>query len=401
MTLFRYGPQVCGSLDAGARREWLLTDGRGGYAMGTASGLRTRRYHGLLVVASGVPARRHVALVSLDPIVVLESGAQVRLATHEWASAVVAPQGHELLASFEVADGLPTWRWRIGDVVLERTVAMRHGEPGVAVVHTLVAGGPVRLVVEPLCTWRDGHGERAAGDLPVEHTGDGFVVAGAYRVRGPAFAPDGEWYRQVWHREEAARGLNASEDLFRPGQFAAHLRAGQRLEISAWAGDREALAADAPPAADVVTAARRRHQELAAPGGDMLTRALRLAADAFIMTTATGPDVVAGYPWFGAWSRDTMIAYPGLFLATGRVDQGRELLRGYARTLSAGMLANTADTGRVEHNTADATLWFLHAVDRHVHHTGDTDLAAELVDALDQVVRHHRAGTRYGIRVDP
>jgi predicted glycogen debranching enzyme len=117
--------------------------------------------------------------------------------------------------------------------------------------------------------------------------------------------------------------------------------------------------------------------------------------------TANGVDVVAGYPWFGAWSRDTMIAYEGLFLATGRADEGRELLRGYAATLSDGMLANTADTGQVEYNTADATLWFLHAIDRHVTATGDSDLSAELVKPLDEVLRHHLDGTRYGIRVDP
>src|SRR5262249_22193018 len=106
-------------------------------------------------------------------------------------------------------------------------------------------------------------------------------------------------------------------------------------------------------------------------------------------------------PWFGAWSRDTMIAYDGLFLATGRFDEGRALLRAYAATLSEGMLANTSDSGSVEYNTADATLWLLHAIGRHVNDTGDTDLAAELLDALDGVVSAHLAGTRYGIRVDP
>ena len=138
-----------------------------------------------------------------------------------------------------------------------------------------------------------------------------------------------------------------------------------------------------------------------APPTDPAEAALRLAADAFVVRTPRGPDVVAGYPWFGAWSRDTMISYEGLFLRTGRADEGRELLRSYAATLSEGMLANTADTGRVEHNTADATLWFLHAIDRHVAATGDADLAAELIDGLDDVIARHRAGTRYGIRVDP
>ncbi|WP_281357565.1 amylo-alpha-1,6-glucosidase, partial [Micromonospora maritima] len=153
----------------------------------------------------------------------------------------------------------------------------------------------------------------------------------------------------------------------------------------------------------VVEAARRRHRAMvaAAKPEDAVEATLALAADAFVVRTATGPDVVAGYPWFGAWSRDTMISYEGLFLCTGRADEGRELLRAYAGTLSAGMLANTADTGRVEHNTVDGTLWFLHAVNRHVTVTGDTDLGDELLPALHGVVEAHVAGTRYGIGVDP
>lgn len=402
VSLFRYGAQDCGSLDAGARREWLVADGCGGYAMGTIAGLRTRRYHGLLVVADPTPARRAMALAALDPIVTLPSGAEVRLATHEWASGAIAPQGHTLLETFTLRDGLPRWRWRVGDVVLERTLAMMPGRPVLGVVHTLRAGGPVRLTVEPLCTWRDAHAERHAdAGLNVETTGDGVVVEGAYRVAGPGFQPDGVWYVGAFHREEQARGLNPTEDLFRPGRFAAELTVGERLEITAWAGDRAALATTPPQAAEIVTAAGTRNRALAVAAPSELSGTLTLAADAFIVRAPSGCDVVAGYPWFGAWSRDTMIAYEGLFLSTGRAEEGRSLLRGYAQTLSDGMLANTADTGTVEYNTADATLWFVHAVDRHVAATGDTDLAAELSGPLDAAVRHHLAGTRYGIRVDP
>jgi predicted glycogen debranching enzyme len=123
-----------------------------------------------------------------------------------------------------------------------------------------------------------------------------------------------------------------------------------------------------------------------------------LAADAFVTTS---PDVVAGYPWFGTWSRDTMTSYEGLFLATGRAEEGRALLRAYAATVSEGMLANTADTGAIEFNTADATLWLIHAIDRHVGVTGDLDLAASVVPVLDSVIKAHMEGTRNGIGVDP
>ncbi|MGC1735406.1 MAG: amylo-alpha-1,6-glucosidase [Pseudonocardiaceae bacterium] len=394
-----FGPAVCTSLAEGVDREWLVADGCGGYAMGTVCGLRTRRYHGLLVPAVGGPATRRLGLVALDPVLMLPSGASVRLGVHEWAGGAVSPSGHTFLESFDLDDGLPRWRWRVGDVVLERALAMRHGTPSLAVVHRLVAGGPVRLTLEALVTWRDAHGERFAnGPLLVEQGAGGAVVEGSFRLRGPGWAPAGDWYRGVHARLEAQRGLNADEDVWLAGRFTADLdTGGDTLAVSAWAGD---LATEPPPAVDVVVAARERTRALlatAAPTDEVAAR-LVLAADAFV---TTAPDVVAGYPWFGTWSRDTMTSYKGLFLATGRVDEGRALLRGYAATISEGMLANTADTGATEYNTADATLWFAHAVDRHVAATGDLDLAAALLPVLDGVVKAHVLGTRYGIGVDP
>jgi predicted glycogen debranching enzyme len=417
-----FGTQVCGSLAAGTEREWLAADGQGGFAMGTVAGLRTRRYHGLLVTSLGPVARRRMALASLDPVVVLPSGARVELATHTWTGDLIAPHGHTLLERFELRDGLPSWRWRIGDTVLERSLAFARPGPSrllaartaggaatsgtLVVVHRLLCGPPIGLEIEPLCTWRDAHGERSEAEgLRVESTSDGFVVEDSYRVAGPGFVHDGQWYLGVYAREEAARGLPATEDLFRPGRFTGTLRPGEAMEIAAWAGDPAALGTQPPRAERVIEVARSRHRSVvaAAKPVDATAAELVLAADAFVVTDATSltPDVVAGYPWFGAWSRDTMIAYDGLFLATGRADEGRALLRAYAATLSEGMLANTSDGGSVEHNTADATLWLLHAVGRHVRATGDTDLGAELVDALDGVVTAHLAGTRYGIQIDP
>ncbi|MGR6320853.1 amylo-alpha-1,6-glucosidase [Micromonospora soli] len=399
----RFGPQVCGDLSAGASREWLVTDGRGGYAMGTVSGLRTRRYHGLLVVAGDRPASRRMGLVSLDPAVTLPSGARARLGAHEWSSGVVDPRGFELLERFDLTDGVPRWRWRIGDVVIEREIAMAYGRSCVAVVHRLVAGGPVRLDLAAACTWRDAHGERRAdGPTPrLDPVAGGAVVEGAFRLAGPDWTPEGQWWQGVHHREEAARGLNPDEDLWYAGRFSGALdEPGATLSVLAWADD---LTEEPPPATALIEAARRRHRSVvaAAKPDDAVEATLALAADAFVVHTDTGPDVVAGYPWFGAWSRDTMISYEGLFLGTNRADEGRELLRAYAATLSGGMLANTADTGRVEYNTVDATLWFLHAVSRHVTATGDIDLGAELLPALHAVVEAHLAGTRYGIGVDP
>jgi predicted glycogen debranching enzyme len=402
-----FGPAVCGRLDDGATREWLVPDGCGGYASGTASGLRTRRYHALLVTSRGPLAYRQVGLAALDPVLELPSGATVRLGVHEWASGAVSPDGHVHLERFDLIDGLPRWRYRVGDVVLERELAMVAGRPAVGIVHRLLAGGPVRLHLDALCTWRDAHGERyAAGDpLDVQPTSDGITVAGAYRLAGPGWRPAGEWWQGARLREEADRGLAAQEDLWHAGAFSADLAGpGATAEVRAWAADPDGPTArglddEPPPATSIIEAAHHRaHRVLAAAHPtDDVDATLVLAADAFVVA---GPDVVAGYPWFGAWSRDTMISYEGLFLATGRHEEGRRLLLGYAETLSAGMLANTADGGIPEYNTVDGTLWFAHAVGRHVTVTGDQDLGHILVPALQSIVDAHVKGTRFGIHVD-
>jgi predicted glycogen debranching enzyme len=395
-----FGPQICADLGQGGEREWLLADGRGGYAMGTVSGLRTRRYHGLLAVTTAMPVRM-LAVAAVDPVVLLPGG-DVHLGVHEWRGGAVSPTGHLLLESFDLTDGIPRWRWRFGETVLERELAVRHGEASVAVVLRLLAGPRVRVAAEVLCTWRDSHGERYGnGPLDVQPVAEGFELPGAYRVRGPGYEAGGAWFRGVHMRAEAARGLSPEEDLWYAGRFTADLSAGETLEVAAWAPEP---ARTPPPAPRVVVAeARQRAATLVAdaPLTDPVGARLVLAADAFVVDVAGHTEVVAGYPWFGAWSRDTMTSYEGLFLDTGRPAEGAALLRHYASVVSEGMLANTADTGTLEYNTADATLWFVHALGRHVERTGDDGLGSDLLPVVDAILAAHLAGTRYGIGVDP
>ena len=398
--MIRFGPQACGTLEEAANREWLVTDGVGGYAMGTVAGLRTRRYHGLLVVAVGAPANRMLGLAALDPVLVV-GDARYRLATDEWAGGTVDPRGYELLTSFDLTDGVPRWRWQVGGILIERELAMPHGAPAIGVVHRLLAAdGPVRLELAALCTWRSVHGERFGNGAPsLEQDADGFVFEGAYRVAGKGWEAGGEWYRGVRAREEAARGLNDTEDLWAAGTFVAALQAGEVHEVVAAAlpVDPSALGAAA-----IVAGARERARALVRQAGatDDVSTQLVLAADQFAVTTGGRPTAVAGYPWFGEWSRDLMTSYEGLYLATNRHDEGREVLRTSAATVSEGMLANTADTGSLEYNTVDGTLWFVHALGRHVDVTGDEDLGAELAPVVAAIVQNHVDGTRYGIRVD-
>jgi predicted glycogen debranching enzyme len=341
-----------------------------------------------------------LGLVSLEPVLVL-GDARVRLGTDEWGGGTVDPRGHELLVSFELDRGVPRWRWQVGDVVLEREVAPARGRAAVGVVHRLLrADRPVRLELTPLCTWRSVHGERFAyGDPAVERVPHGFVFEGAYRVAGPGWEPGGEWYRGVRAREEASRGLNDVEDVWAAGRFAVELAPGEAHEVTAAAAPFDD---PLPPAARVVAAARARAGELIrlADADDPVDAQLVLAADAFTITSGGRPTAVAGYPWFGEWSRDLMTSYEGLYLATNRADEGAEVLRTSAATVSEGMLANTADTGSLEYNTVDGTLWFVHALGRHVESTGDDALAGELARVLDGILERHVEGTRYGIGVD-
>jgi glycogen debranching enzyme len=383
-----FGPQVCGSLttDGGRGREWLVTDGLGGHASGTVSGLRTRREHALLAVSG------HVALASLDLTVTLPSGAKIALYTHSWASGSIEPAGHHLLEMFTLNDGLPRWRWRIGDVVIERELAMRHGHPSVAVVHrVLSAPGPVGLAVAAMCTWRTAHTTRRADGpgLTAEPVAGGVIIDGAYRLQGPGWQPAGSWHLGVCTDD-------VEEDLWHAGTFFRQAGPGGACEISAWAGP---LGETPPPPPAVIAAERERaHRLVALSQTEGYGQTLAIAADRFIVRTADGPDVVAGYPGQGRWLGDTMTAYEGLFLDTGRIDEGRELL--ISRTRAAARDLRTPDAPWLRHDALDAPLWLVHAVDRHVTRTGDGPLAAKLAAPLGRVLRHHLGGSG-PLSIDP
>jgi predicted glycogen debranching enzyme len=389
------GPQLSGTT-AGFGPEWLVTDGTGGYATGTVGGLRTRRYHALLVAPDDTRTRK-VALVALDPVVTLPTGAAVALATHQWVSGDVQPAGHQHLERFELVDGVPRWRWRIGDIVIERELAMAYGRSAVAVVHRLVSGPKIRLTLTALCTWRDADAERDhTGPRPrITAASGGVVVESAYRLTGPGWRPVGEWYLGAYAREEAARGLNPAEDLWAAGAFSATLDTGQAVEVLGWTGD---LDEPPPPAHVVVSAARKRARKTIrqARAAHDIDATLALAADAFVVRTPTGPGIVAGYPWFGSYPRDTMASYEGLLLHTGRADEGRDLLRAHAPSILDAAVAREPAPGL----EADAPLWFVHALDRHVARTGDTDLAAELLPAVTAVIDAYTDGAVAGVTVD-
>jgi predicted glycogen debranching enzyme len=394
-------------LPAALEHEWLVTNGLGGFAAGTIAQANTRRYHALLVAALRPPLERTVLLAKVD-VTARCGDARFALACNEFADGTIAPRGFELLEDFRLDHGMPVWTYALNDARLEQRIWMPHGYNTSYLSLTLThASRPFELELTPLCTYRDYHGSTQGGwTLEVTSEKSACVVrafAGArpYRLgidRGD-FCPSPEWYWRFLHREESARGLDAVEDLFRPGVFRALLAPGETLTLVASAED--AVDAHAASAADHIE--RQRALLRTIGNAPAWIGRLALAADAFLVRRASaGATVIAGYPWFSDWGRDTMIALPGLTLTTGRAPEAALILRTFGAHASQGMLPNRfPDAGsEPEYNTADATLWYFHALRAYLDATGDRQLLAELYPLLKEIIHWHRAGTRYGIQVD-
>jgi predicted glycogen debranching enzyme len=403
-------PRDAFATERALEREWLVTNGLGGFASGTVAQANTRRYHGLLVASLKPPVERIVMVAKLD-VVAGYRGSRYELGANEFADGTLAPRGFERLAAFRLDGAIPVWTYQLGDALLEERIWMAQGRNTTYVQFTLRGGTEaIDLELVPLCTYRDyhshGRGGWSLGVEPREHGCRVVAFDGArpftLEVERGEFVAGGEWYWNFHHRAEAERGLDTSEDLFRPGVFRVRLAPGETIAFIASA-ETEA----AEPAATALEREMRRQQALLktlpAPTPDWI-RQLTLAADQFIVARAnsSGRTVIAGYPWFSDWGRDTMIALPGLALATGRTADAAAILRTFAGAASEGMLPNLfPDSGATpEYNTVDATLWYFHAIAAYLDATRDRKLLVDLFPVLCDIVAWHRRGTRYGIRVD-
>jgi len=408
--------------------EYLVANGLGGYAMGTATGARTRQYHGFLVAALAPPTQRTLLVAQVDVTAEI-AGESFALATHLYRGGIVNPEGDTRLRDFSLVNGLPRWTHDLGaNGTLVQTCLMPHGENTTILEAHYEASPdapPVTLRFAPLCTHRDHHGRTNAGDRhwswATEKDGDACRITAfagatpfslaAFDMDGNAatFTPTGVWYYQFSLPAEVARGFSDGEDAWQAGEFAVTVAPGETARFVA--------AVDAAHAhvGHVVAAAEReqiRHVALAAPqpadGSNAATLAqLRLAADSFLVRRGfmadAGATTIAGYPWFSDWGRDTMIALPGLCLATGRHAEAAEILRTFAGYVSEGMLPNRfPDSGeQAEYNTADATLWFFRAVEQYLRVTGDRALLTALWPTFVAIIAAHERGTRFGIHEDP
>ena len=411
------GRQACGNWDQASRLEWLVTNGLGGYAAGTVAGANTRRYHGLLM-ASLAPHGSRVLLLSKVDVSAAYLGETFELSANEFADGTLSPKGFVHLESFALNDGIPTWEYALGDALLQQKIYMApHENVSYLRLKLMRGSAPISITLKPLTAYRDYHShEKGARPFEVASEAQGCRVQapGAapfhLRISRGEFRAAGDWYWQFFHREEQARGLDAVEDLFHPGEFCAQLNPGESLHLLA------AIQSEAPAdGEEVLKQLRERAKALVANFPKTTPKAIRglaLAAQQFVVRRlgeANGTrdlgatSIIAGYPWFGDWGRDTMISLPGLATALQRYEVTASVLRTYARYLDGGMLPNRfPDSGEApEYNTADATLWMFHALDDYLRAKPDPELLRDLYPALVSVIKAHQAGTRYGIGVDP
>jgi predicted glycogen debranching enzyme len=416
-----FGRDICGSLEIAEQKEWLVTNGIGGYASGTVSGNLTRRYHGLLIAALKPPLGRTQLVAKMEEAARYD-GVAYALSANRWASGAIEPKGFLNIESFRLEGATPVWHFALADALVEKRIWMAHRENTTYVRYTLLRGSsPIDLQCEAFVNYRDFHSSTHAGDwrMKIESVKSGVRVI-AFDAAAPLYilsaeanvVPRHEWYRDCLLPAERSRGLDDHEDHLLAALVTAKLAPGQSLTLVLSTNSDAALHGIRTLAThlehqDTLLAKWIAHDPPAASGAPPWIQQLILAAGQFIVKRALpeqpeGRSIIAGYHWFGDWGRDTMIALPGLTLTTGRPDVARNILLAFASYVDAGMLPNNFPDagGTPEYNTVDAALWFFEAVRQYVSATNDTATLSQLYPVLAQIIAAHQKGTRYNIHAD-
>jgi predicted glycogen debranching enzyme len=394
-------------------REWIVTNGLGGYASTTVAGALTRKYHGLLVAALPPPLGRTVMWSHLDEELSFSDGHEVLLGEPEQ------------LVEFRLENGLPVWSWSVGDLLLEKRVLMPHLQNTVLVSYTARGGGELpALRLRPAFHFR--HHESPV-DAPLHSRYRATDVANGTEISGgdaalpplrlklcgvpPALAAAEAHTRDVLYPVEKERGYEWQGQLWSPGYFSIPLDAQQTVTLIGSTEDWPTIHAIEPDQTAAAELQRRERLLSNAPPAarEGIAAELVLAADQFIIRPAGRPKheeartVIAGYHWFTDWGRDTMIALEGLTLCTGRAAEAGYILRTFAEYVRDGLIPNMFPDGKSEglYHTADATLWFFHALHRYVSQTGDRETLQSLLPKLVDIAEQHLRGTKFNIHVDP
>ena len=413
-------------------KEWLVTNGLGGYASGTVSGIPTRRFHGLLIAALPAPLGRMMMLNHLSEHLRFSESKTVSLCGEECQPDSAEISSAQYLTEFRLEAGLPVWHYEIDDVVLEKYLLMPHRQNTVHITYRLLAGrGPLKLELRPAIYFRPHEGRV---DEPLTDAYTLTILEDKYEIKGRAEYPplrlhlsgddasltlDRGLIKDLFYRIEAKRGYDSQGVLWSPGYFTTTLLPGHETTLEASTESWTTISALAPEEAGP---AERERRERLLTGVSSAERTgfgaeLTLAADQFIIipagrieeaarARAAGDEVrtmIAGYHWFTDWGRDTMISLEGLTLVTGRYAEAGWILRTFAHYVRDGLIPNLFPEGEKEglYHTADATLWFFHALDRYLQATGDRETLKLILPTLREIVTYHLNGTRFGIGVDP
>ena len=409
--MIKISTDICSNFVESTSREWLETNGLGGYASGTISGTNTRRYHGLLVAATDPPVGRDVLLSKFEETLIV-NGERFDLSSNQYPG-VVHPHGYRFLASFRL-DPFPVWNFKVGSVELQKTIFMVHGENSTVIEWVLIkssrnSNSVCHLETKPLLAFRNHHHLRtshsafrtdvvtADGNVSMKPEAELPRVYFAHNARSVEY--QGHWYRNFEYAIERERGFDYREDLYQPLGLTFDLKESATVIVTT---ESKRRTSEIP---QLRTREIRRRTDLIIRSGikDKALWPLVLAADQFIVARGTGKTVLAGYHWFSDWGRDTMIALSGLTLSTNRPEIARSILLEFSKHISEGMIPNRfPDSGAfADYNTVDATLWYFEALRAYVAKTGDLEFIRNgIYDKLAEVIEWHLSGTRYGIHVD-
>ena len=410
--MISFDSEICTNYEAASEREWLETNGIGGFASATISGANTRRYHGILTAAIRPPLGRITMLSKFEETLSVD-GETFEFSANQYPNAIY-PNGYKYLKSFRL-DPFPVWTFEIAGIEIEKKLFMAHGENTTIVQYRIkanelreVQNPKIELALKPFLSFVDYHHlQRETADFnpTFELSGNSVEIHPFDKMPSLFFAHNAEtvgktsvWYRNFEYAIERTRGFDFREDLFQPFALKYDLTEAATVIVST-----EKHSAN--DAVNLEKAEIERRGKLIEISGakDDFTKQLVLAADQFIVARGDGKTIIAGYPWFSDWGRDTMIALNGLTLATNRAEIARQILLEFSKHISQGMIPNRfPDIGdEAEYNTVDATLWYFEAIRAYAEKTRDYEFVREnLYEKLANIIEWHLRGTRFQIHVD-
>ncbi|MFH1407090.1 MAG: amylo-alpha-1,6-glucosidase, partial [Candidatus Omnitrophota bacterium] len=408
--MIRFDKNVLSDFGEATTKEWLLTNGLGGYASSTIIGANTRKYHGLLVAASASPPKRIVMLSKLEETLILQKE-RFDLSCNQYPG-IIHPEGHNYLVEFRL-DPYPVFIYNCGKAVLEKSVFLIYGENAAVITYKLITSEDktAALILRPLVACRDYHS--------VSYENEFFnkkleITSGAVKMKPYEGAPElylchnaesfeqkGYWYRDFEYKKEFDRGLESHEDLYSPGQFVYLLREGEACTLIA---SLESYKAQDTPNYTKFERMRQASFSAQVKDADEFTKQMLKSADSFIIKrNGALSSAIAGYPWFSEWGRDALVSLPGLALSTGRYDIARSILETYGSYCDSGLIpAYFPETAKdPEYASVDASLWYFYAVGKYLEYTGDMEFVKKRIfGVLLEIIDFYIKGTRFGIHMN-